>query len=361
MRHLNIIQLCADRGIAPGSTKGAAQHLRGIAAGLSQAGHTVTTFSQRRAEGRFPVRVFALHKLTPDRASSADVIYERYSLGHRGGLELARAVGANFVLEVNAPLVDEALAHRPDTVASEDRETEMELLGQADLVITVSTELTRWAQRFRTGPTMTIPNGFEPSWFPIRRREWDRPVLGFIGHPKPWHGADRLPQLLADLAVRNHRPQLLIIGGGAGASQIMTRAEELGVAGQITVTGALPADQASSCLGDVTIGLAPYPAQDPFYFCPLKIVDYLASGLPIVSTRQGDITSMVGDAGVVVDPSDDQALVAAVVQLLDNPELAMRMGSNGRQRAMDTMTWDRVAADTALGMFSLDQRVRRPV
>ena len=354
MRPLTVVQICADRGIAPGSTKGAAQHLRGVASGLMRSGHRVTSYTARKPEGLFPVPVRRLRDLSVDSVADADAIYERYSLGHRAGLDLARAAGIPFVLEVNAPLVDEARAHRPDTVADHDVEIETELLRGADLVITVSTALTRWVAQRRSGPTVTITNGFEPTWFPRGAATGPEPTLVFLGHPKPWHGADRLPQLLADLAAVGHRPRLDIVGGGTGADRILAHARELGVDRQITVTGPLPPAEASARLTTGTIGLAPYRRHDPFYFCPLKVVDYLAAGLPVVSTRQGDIPALVDDAGLIVEPDDDRALTEAVATLLDAPDLGLRLGRAGRDRAMATMTWDHAAARTAAAIEALD-------
>ena len=158
---LRIAQVCADRGVAPGGTKGASQHLRGIAAGLTTAGQHVETFTYREAEGPFPVTVRALEDL--ESCVGFDVVYERYSLGHLGGLRAASRLGVPFVLEVNAPLVDEAIRHRPETVTVEHREVELELLRTADLVITVASELSRWGSDRRTGPVLTQPNGFETS------------------------------------------------------------------------------------------------------------------------------------------------------------------------------------------------------
>ncbi len=358
MTAMKILQVCADRGVAPGSTKGAAQHLRGIAAGLIADGHSIETYTTRAVEGPFPTNVQRLDQLTVSRAEQADVIYERYSLGHLGGLEMARRSDSRFVLEVNAPLVDEALSHRPATVMPGDILAEETLLNEADLVITVSGELSRWVARRRAGPIRTIRNGFEPDWFPAKtlrppssRRD---PTLVFIGHPKPWHGADRLALLLAGLGERGRRPRLLVIGGGPGAADLLVRSAAVGVADQITVTGTLPPDRASRLLMEAAVGLAPYPRQQPFYFCPLKIIDYLAAGLPVVATDQGDIPDLVDDAGFVTDPDDLPAFVDAVESLLVDPELAAALGRRGQRRAHASMTWNDVASATADAIVSID-------
>ncbi len=357
MNRLGIVQVSADRGIAPGSTKGAAQHLRGVAAGLAGRGHCVVTYSARPAEGPFPGTVVPLERLddltggrpTGSLGVGADrtVIYERYSLGHRAGLDLARRLGAPFVLEVNAPLAAEASQHRPGTMGPSDVMIETELIAGADLVIAVSTELADWVSTLRDGPTVVMANGFEPAWFADAATPAtpDYPLV-FIGHPKPWHGADRLVDLLVALDRRGSRPDLLVVGGGPGADDLRSAARRAGVEAQVTVTGPLPPDEASALLSRAGIGLAPYRRQEPFYFCPLKVIDYLAAGLPVVSTDQGDIPRLVGDAGTIVDPDDEGALVDAVAALLSDPEHRAALGSAGRSRAMATMTWDHVAAST---------------
>jgi len=98
MTPLTIAQVCADRGIAPGGTKGAARHLAGVARGLAHHGHSITTYAQRKAEGPHPVPVVGLADLA---SSKPDVIYERYSLSSGAALAHARKVGASFVLEVD--------------------------------------------------------------------------------------------------------------------------------------------------------------------------------------------------------------------------------------------------------------------
>ena len=359
MTALRIAQVCADRGVVPGGTKGASQHLRGIADGFRKLGQHVETFAARLPSADFPVAVRPLEDLSS--TWDFDVVYERYSLGHRGGLQAARRLGAPFVLEVNAPLVDEATAHRPDTVTYEHREIERELLESADLVITVASELSDWVADRRDGSIVTQPNGFEPSWFswvedPILRSTEAAFPLVFLGHPKPWHGADRIVPLLSKLARTGHRPRVLVIGGGHGSARLMAAADHTGLGEQIVVTGALPPEEASRRLSDAVIGLAPYPTQSPFYFCPLKVIDYLAAGLAVVSTDQGDIAELVGRAGIVVgDPDDDEAFVDAVRALLDDDDRRVAMGREGRNRAVEMMTWGHASANTLDAMKELVQ------
>jgi len=337
-----IAQLCADRGIAPGGTKGASLHLRGIASALGALGHDVVTFSARRPEGEFPNEVRPLDEF--DTCDGTDVVYERYSLGHLGGLEWARERGVRFILEVNAPLVDEAQLHRPDTVDVGDREAEERLLREADLVIVVSTALERWVSTHRAGPTLMLANGFEPAWFegPAPEAEFD---LGFIGHPKPWHGADRIPQLLVALHEQDLAANAIVIGGGDGAEALLNDAQRLGVADHLVVTGPLAPAEAAGRLRTARIGLAPYRSIEPFYFCPLKVVDYLAARLAVVASDIGDIATLTGPAGTLVDPDSDEQLLGAVASLLNDTAELDRLATLGH-RIGSRLTWASVAQRT---------------
>lgn len=340
MSALRIAQVCADPGIAPGATKGAALHLRGMAAGLMAEGHRVATYAARPAEGDHPAPVALLADLERSPREPYELIYERYALGHLGGLHAARRRGVPFVLEVNAPLLEEATRHRPGTIRAGDADVEAELLARADLVVTVSNDLAAWIQARRRGPIAVIPNGFEPDWFPAPARVTeDGGPLVFLGHPKPWHGALRLIRLLLAVGDLGHRPDLLVIGGGPGAADLRTAARAAGVQTRVHTTGALAPRRAAALLQEAAIGLAPYPRVAPFYFSPLKVVDYLAAGLPVVTTAQGDLPGLVEDAGILVDPDDDAALARAVAELLGDPVRRGAMGAAGRARAHRSMTW----------------------
>jgi len=63
------------------------------------------------------------------------------------------------------------------------------------------------------------------------------------------------------------------------------------------------------------------------------LTEALASGTPIITTQHGSIPEVVGDAALLVPPSDFLALAAAMRKLLDEPQERQRLASLGRARA----------------------------
>ena len=191
-----------------------------------------------------------------------------------------------------------------------------------------------------------LRNGFDPARWP-RRAPLDGAVIAFLGHPKPWHGVDHLAPLLAAARRSGHDARLLVIGGGQGTKAVVSSARDLGVARWVELTGPLTEEGAAARLREAAVAVAPYPPNPFFYFCPLKVVEYMAAGLPVVASAQGDVPVLVGNAGVLVPPGDQRALDDAVDRLLRSPEERTRLGRAARRRALACFTWERVAESIA--------------
>ena len=342
-----IFQICADVGIAPGGTKGAAIHLQQIAAALQSRGHRVVTIARREAVfiNPHPVPVRSLDQGLENAVVEfglPDLVYERYALGHLGGLDFARRRGVPFMLEVNAPLTIEAVAHRNAAVGPEEQAVERRLFAESDAVMAVSTPLAGYIERFRGNKGISVvPNGVDPSAFPSPASHVESETVAFLGHPKPWHGVHRLADLAATLDGGTTTSRVLVIGGGSGGDELLRQAQARNVLDRVIVTGPVPRGLVAFLLVHSAVGIAPYPSTNFFYFSPLKVVEYMMAGLPVVSTAVGDIAATVGDGGLIVDPADDRGLEQAVALLLGDPDLRRQIGANGRRRAMAEFTWDR--------------------
>lgn len=83
-----------------------------------------------------------------------------------------------------------------------------------------------------------------------------------------------------------------------------------------------------------------------------SILDAMACGKAVVGTRTGGIPEVVvdGETGLLVLPRDDQALAAAIVRLLTDPDLRRRLGEAGLVRVRERFSAERMVLDT-IGIY----------
>jgi glycosyltransferase involved in cell wall biosynthesis len=338
---MRIFHVNGDRGIAPDGTKGASVHRRHLIAAMRERGHDVAPFS--RGAGADTIQYDdAFDVVSHARsAGSPDILYERYSIGHLSGLHAAESLGVPLVLEVNSPLLIEAERHRGYVPKLADVAAEIDLFRRASIVRVVSGWLADYVaqRRGHRRRVEIIGNGHDPDVFPAPPTFTGPPTIAFLGHPRPWHGAERLAPLLAAVRAAGLDARLEVIGGGEGADRVAEAASEMGLRDSVRITGPLSHGEVSQHLSAAWVGVAPYPPTPDFYFSPLKIVDYLGAGLPVVASDLGDVAAMIGSAGTVVDPGDDRPLTQAVLAYLGDPNLARSTGVRGRARARTSMTW----------------------
>jgi len=85
---------------------------------------------------------------------------------------------------------------------------------------------------------------------------------------------------------------------------------------------------------------------------PVSVLEACAMGLAVVATNVGGISDLLTDheTALLVAPEDDEAMAAAVLRLLQEPELASRLSTNGRTLA-ERSSWERVRPEWE-GLFA---------
>lgn len=285
-------------------------------------------------------------------------IYERDSLFNTGGVALARRLGLPHLLEVNAPLRRERRHYRRFRFERLAARCEAAVFNGTDAVIAVSHRLREYLleRGVPEAKIHVIPNGADTIRFQNTATQEealkaldlpaDRILVGHVGTLKPWHGTDDLAECLVHCLKRNRRLGALIVGDGPGLPRLREKADTAGLSDRFTFTGAVGADQVPGLMAACRMMMALYPETgETFYFSPLKVMEAMAAGRPVVASTLGQITEVVRDGmeGLLVPPGDWKAAAEAVEVLAGDPERCRAMGRAAADRCRERFSWTAVA------------------
>jgi glycosyltransferase involved in cell wall biosynthesis len=139
------------------------------------------------------------------------------------------------------------------------------------------------------------------------------------------------------LKSRAEKPRLLLIGyfDNSGAQRALEeRIRALALQEQVEIVGRVEHEAMAEALSRARIGVCPLEDLPKFRLnIPVKVFEYLACGLPVVSTDLPPIRPFLrnSQAGLLCTPGDAADMARAIGWLLDHPEDARRMGEQGHR------------------------------
>jgi glycosyltransferase involved in cell wall biosynthesis len=244
-------------------------------------------------------------------------------------LELARAVGGDrLVYDVMDDLASFKGASR------EVRLRQGQALKAADVVFTGGRSLHRSVVSRRPVGTHLFPSGVEPEHYAAARAARtvrDRPVAGYVGVIDERIDA----ALLAGLAATLPDWDIHVVG-----PVVKIDPETLPTAPNVYYPGPVPYAELPSVMAGFDVGLMPFALNEATRsISPTKTLEYLAAGLPVVSTRVPDV---VADYDGIVDLADDAAGFATACRQrrtgLDE------LGAARVEAVLRQQHWDSIAA-----------------
>lgn len=372
----------ALRESIPGS-HGGAVHVLEVSRQLSRRGHQVTTVvrrdenlaEQEAFDGFQVIRLplgskYLLFRNTPIiskmvREQSPDVVMERYYNFAGAGIAAAKASNLPSLLEVNAPLLDPPGTPKSlvDTLLlGWMRRRALEQANAARRIVTplaatvphsVSRDKIReipWGANVQTFDRARLDVGqverLRAQVNPKKRR-----VVLFLGSFRPWHGVVDFLNVAREIV--RHRQDILFLMVGSG--ELLERARQTvktnGMEGYVKLTGAVPYEQVPYYLAVADVGVAPFdtslhpPLRVGFFWSPLKIHEYMAMALPVVTIDVPPLNQIVrqGQEGLLYREGDLPALREHIECLVDDGALARRLGEAGRKRVVEKFSWQKHA------------------
>lgn len=340
------------------SAGGIRRHVATLRDGLSAAGWTVETAGPRGvldglggvdheiSISTSPATVLRAARRIRALASDFDVVHVH---GLKAGVCAVAARVHPRILTIHNVVLDEASGAGAATL----RRVERVLPAMMDRTVAVSEEI---RQRFRGARgfariDVIVPAG--PTPHPDRDATQVRADLGVGDAPlvttvARMHPQKDLPTMLrAARKVLDHRPDVrfVIVGDGPERPTIEAEHRALGLGDAVILLGARANAADELAAADVVALSSRWEGS------PLVVAESMLLGRPVVATAVGAVPEAVvdGQTGRLVPPGDADGLAAAVIDLLEHPDVAARLAEAGHAVAVErfatSVLVDAVAAE----------------
>jgi glycosyltransferase involved in cell wall biosynthesis len=231
--------------------------------------------------------------------------------------------------------------------------TQAHLIRRSAAVIAISDTVAAEATRvldLEPRRVHVVPLGVDPMFSPAAR-DGDDDALRRAGVPAGdyvlWVGSLRRHdprKALDDLveAAAQLRLTTLVLVGAPGEESLRLQARADGLGLRLALPGFVADDDLAALYRGAAAAVL--PSQHEGFGLP--VLEAMASGVPVVAARAGNLVDLAGGAAVLVPPGDSAALAGALAGLLDNPRERQRLAAAGPAVAAQ-YTWSRAAEMTA--------------
>lgn len=317
---------------------GGSVHVSQIAKKLIERGHILYTNLQDESD----IFVKFTEKDFFNRGEEIEIFYVRIDgWAQRDELTLLRKsnIFAPCIWEINAPIEELKTRGISETKLTKLNRRRKKLARTVDLAICVSDEMGEYARdELGIKKVFIIPNGSDPEHFSPEKKNdsmYDKrkyKILWSGSSKYKWQGIETVKKIAKAL---KEIDDIIIVVTTEGKSSR-----------NLLFIGQIPYSEISRYVASVDVGLCIYEHIDfykQFYFSPLKLYDYMASGLPVIGSNLGQIKHVIetNQCGLLTDNSIDD-LIEKIMFLKNNQDIATEMGRRGRKAVVEKYNWGNV-------------------
>ena len=168
------------------------------------------------------------------------------------------------------------------------------------------------------------------------------------------HGAQYVDLFIQAANVVLHKHQnvsFMIVGEGFLEHMLRKLAFDLGLTDKIIFTGAVSHEDIAYYIAAADICVAPFKDTEVSRCkSPLKIVEYMASGKPVVASLVGEVRNMAGGCAILTEEGNFYSLAEGILGLLKDKNLRDKLANGARARVDKKYNWD-YTADSLLSAY----------
>jgi glycosyltransferase involved in cell wall biosynthesis len=230
------------------------------------------------------------------------------------------------------------------------------LLFSAYAVTTPSRYLYETMRCYRTELEL-IPNPFTLKCYTFQLRQKTKPSLLWLRSFHSMYNPSLAPKVIDNLRGAFPSIHLLMIGPDRGDGSIQATREtvrRLGIGDHVELIGSIAKSDVPGWLNKADIFLNTTNIDNT----PVSVIEAMASGLCIVSTKVGGIPYLLNHEhdALLVPPDDPESMAAAVRRILSDPGLAEHLSQNARRKA-EQFDWSQILPRWENVLTLLDERI----
>lgn len=206
---------------------------------------------------------------------------------------------------------------------------------RADAIVAISHAIEDFlvAMNIPESSIHVIHNGIKKEWFDLHSRT-SPSYICYTGSLYAWKGVDTV------IAAMRYLPgeKLLIVGGGSRLDELKSLAAREGVSDRVVFAGPVPHSAIPHYLSQAKITILPNVPDGPTEFSsPLKLFEYMASGIPIVATDIPVFREILSDRvnAMICKPNNPETLASCIDEIVHNRGMAAELGRNAKELAIN--------------------------
>jgi len=185
-------------------------------------------------------------------------------------------------------------------------------------------------------PTEVVPNGFDYAQFDHERARTERILV-----TSRLFERKGVQHFLRALSAVETDWDVVVTGEGPYRDRLEALAADLDV--DVSFPGWVSRDRLRDLLETSEVYVFPSSHEN----CPVALQEAMAAGCAVLASKHGGTGELVGDAGLVVDPTDVEAFAAELRRLLSDPALRDELRSRARERVTSEYDWAEIGSQYA--------------